>query len=263
MNLKMTLCALINKPSPLLANCELVFLEHQEINFDLALKQHEGYCKAFQKCGVEVEVLNANPNSPDSVFVEDCAVVLDEIAVIASMGTSSRSLETSSIEYVLSRHRKIAKIMTPAKLEGGDVLRIDRKLFAGLSSRTNLAGIQALSQIVTPVEYEVIPVQVNGCLHLKTGVTALDNDTVLINRGWIAITPFENFHVIDVSEREPFAANALPIEDNILMNAASLRTIDKVQSLGYDVTPVAISEFAKAEAGLTCMSLIFKNSQPD
>ncbi len=253
--------ALTHKPTPQITQCELTFLERTPINYERALSQHENYCHALKHCGLKVEVLNVNPASPDAVFVEDCALVLDEIAVIASMGSASRQAEISAMARILSSHRELVHLKPPAQLEGGDVLQINKRLYVGLSSRTNFEGIEALRRLVQPFGYEVFSVKVKECLHLKTGVTALDAETLLANRKWIDLAPFADFEIIDVAEDEPFGANALPIGKSILMSASMPLTIERVQNHGFEVLPIDISEFAKAEAGLTCMSLIF-NAAP-
>jgi len=212
---------------------------------------------------VSVEVLDGNLDLPDSVFVEDTAVVLDELAVLTPMGAPSRRGESALIAAELSRHRRVERIEeVAAKLEGGDVLRVGRRLFVGLGTRTDEAGASALREIVSPHGYEVITLCVPGCLHLKTGCTALDNRTILINEAFINearvdTAPFASFRRIPVAPDEPFAANVLRLGEAICMHAGFPATRRLIEEAGYDVKTVDIGEFLKAEAGLTCMSLVF------
>lgn len=256
-----TIFALTHLPSPTLEACWLTYLDRQPIDSNKALMQHREYCEALRDCGAEVRTLSVNAFLPDSAFIEDCAVVLDELAVITSMGTQARREELAGIEPEVAHLRPIKRISLPATLEGGDVLQVGKKLYVGLSPRTNTLGIQALSKIVGPLGYQVIPVEVHGCLHLKTGCTALDNETVLINPEWVDSEPFHDFKRMPVPQGEPWGANVLRINQTLCMNAAFPETLELVQKAGYAVRPVDISEFLKAEAGLTCLSLLFYGYQ--
>ena len=254
------LTALTHRPSPALNQCELTFLSSQPIDIDQANRQHAAYCDLLRQCGVEVITLDKNLALPDSVFVEDTALVLDEIAIMTSMGAASRRAETAVIETELAQFRPIARLSLPAQMEGGDILRVGQRLYVGLSTRTNTAGMNALAEIVAPYGYEVIGVSVTGCLHLKTGCTALDDRTILLNPDWIDSAPFAEFEQLPVPEAEPFAANILRIGQVICMHAGFTQTRTLIEQRGYRLEVVDISEFLKAEAGLTCMSLIFNTS---
>jgi dimethylargininase len=256
------LTALTHIPSPHLSRCELTYLASKPIDFDKALRQHQAYVDMLQRCGVRVIVLEANRDLPDSVFVEDTALVLDEIAVMTPMGVASRQAESAAVETALAPFRPIARIRPPAKLEGGDVLRMGRHLYVGLSTRTNKAGLQALAEIVRPHGYRVSSVEVTGGLHLKTACTALDAHTVLINPAWVEAAPFEGLEQIIVPPNEPFAANILRIDGTIGMHAGFEGTRRLAEARGYRVAVADISEFLKAEAGLTCMSLLFDGAWP-
>lgn len=251
------LLAITHLPSPKLQECELTFLESETIDIEKAKEQHKNYCSMLKRCGVKVIVLDENLACPDSVFVEDPIIVFDEVAVLTSMGVESRRAESTSMGKIFSAYRDIERISLPAKIEGGDVLKVGKKIFVGESSRTNVEGIQALAAIIKPFGYVVIPVKVTGCLHLKTGVTALDDQTILINANWVDADAFESFSKVEVPDDEPFGANVLKIGDIVCMNEAFPKTIMLVKSLGYKVDSVNISEFVKAEAGLTCMSVPF------
>ncbi|MCB9077526.1 MAG: dimethylargininase [Anaerolineaceae bacterium] len=253
------LTAITHRPAPALNQCELTFLSAQVIDIDQANRQHAAYCDLLRQCGAEVITLDKNLHMPDSVFVEDTALVLDEIAIITSMGAVSRRAETAAIETELAHYRPISRLCRPAQVEGGDVLRIGHTLYVGLSTRTNAAGVKALAELVAPYGYEVIGVSVTGCLHLKTGCTALDDRTLLLNPNWIDPAPLAGFEQIPVPEAEPFAANILRIGQTICLHAGFTQTGALLDQRGYQLEVVDISEFLKAEAGLTCMSLIFNS----
>lgn len=243
-------------PSDALASCELTFVDRTPIDYSRAAAQHRAYNEALRACGVAVEVLPAAPDLPDAVFVEDTALVLDELAVLTRPASLTRQAELALIEPVLRRWRNVTRLAAPATVEGGDILRMGRTLFVGLSVRTNQAGIDGLRALVEPRGYQVVPVAVTGCLHLKTACTALDDETVLINAGWIDATPFQTFRQVPVDPAEPWGGNVLRLNGRLIMNQAFPRTLDCVVARGYDVIRLDISEFLKAEAGLTCMSLI-------
>jgi len=253
------LTVITHLPSPSLELCELTFVDQETINIQKAQKEHKDYCAMVEECGAKVIIHDENISLPDSVFVEDPIIVFDELAVLTSMGVESRRKESESMEKTFSKYRDIKRINLPAKIEGGDVLKIGRRIFVGLGARTNQQGIDALENIITPYGYEVISVEVPGCLHLKTGCTALDEKTVLINPSWVDSNTFEDFTQINVPIDEPFGANILKINETICMNKAFPKTIKLVESLGYSVKSTDITEFVKAEAGLTCMSVPFSN----
>jgi dimethylargininase len=192
------------------------------------------------------------------MFVEDPAIVLDELAVIFPLGTESRRLEAASLAEAISKFRTLRYVALPGNLEGGDILRIGRKLFVGVTKRSNAEGIRQLAAILVPHHYEVIPVPVTGCLHLKSAVTCLGRQTLLGNRAWFDAAPFSGYDWIDVDPAEPHAANALALGNTVIFPASFPRTRARVEAQGFDVTPLDISELQKAESGLTCSSLIFQ-----
>lgn len=255
--------AIVRRPAPSLSmHCELTFLARIDIAFDVLQRQHAAYREALANAGAEVIALDAIDALPDSVFVEDAAVVLDEIAILTRPGTPSREPEPDAIAGTLATQRgDIARIVAPGTLEGGDVLRIGRTLFVGLTTRTNRDGIEQLATLVKPHGYTVVPVDTPGSLHLKTACTALDDQTLLANPAWVDLAPFAGFRILAVDPDEPFAANVLPVGDARIANAAFPRTRALVEahcaSAGLRAIAVDIGEFGKAEAGLTCMSLVF------
>jgi dimethylargininase len=256
------LVAITRLPGPELARCELTHLEREPIDFARALQQHRAYQAALRATGVEIVELPADPAHPDSVFVEDTAVVLDEVAVITRPTPLSRRGETAAIESALRPFRPVAQLPEGAYLEGGDVLRIGQTLFVGLSSRTGEVGLRAIAAIVVPLGYRVVPVRVTGCLHLKSAACALDNETVLVNHQWMDVAAFDGLRLVDLPANEPWGANVLRLPAAVAMSAAYPRTIDLVRALGYSTVTLDVSELHKAESGLTCMSLIFDENEP-
>ena len=251
------LTALTRAPAPTLAQCELTFIERLPIDPVRAGQQHQAYCDALAACGARVAVLPAVAALPDSVFVEDPALVLDEVAVITAPGAASRQAEADLIAPVLAQYRPLVRIAPPATLEGGDVLAVGRTLYVGLSPRTNAAGVAALAAAVAGYGYRVIGVPVTGCLHLKTGCTALDDHTLLANPAWVDLAPFVGFRMLTVADDEPFSANVLRVNGTLLVHAGHPRAAALLAQHGYPVRRVDIGEFARAEAGLTCLSLVF------
>jgi dimethylargininase len=254
------LTAITRGVSPAIARCELSFIDRQAIDLSLARQQHEAYEVLLATLGARILSLPPEPDLADSMFVEDPAIVLDEIAIILPMGTESRRREGVSLAKELSKYRKLAHVLLPGTLEGGDVLRMGRKLFVGLTKRSNAHGIHQLAEIVKPHGYEVVSVPVTGCLHLKSAVTCIAGNTLLANRTWFDTTPFTGCDWIDVDPSEPHAANALALGGTVILPASFPCTRRRLGSLDYRVTTLDISELQKAEAGLTCSSLLFESS---
>jgi dimethylargininase len=191
------------------------------------------------------------------VFLEDTAVVLDELAVVARPGAESRRAETASVAAALGVHRSLACIQAPGTLDGGDVLRVGQRIYVGLSGRTNDEGVRQLAELLAPYGYDVAGIEVRECLHLKSAVTAVSDDRILVNPRWVDVSHFGGFGRIEVHPDEPFAANVLLVDDILLCAAAAPRTRERLASAGFAVETVDVSELAKAEAGVTCCSLIF------
>ena len=254
------LSAVVRQPATSIVNCELTYMERVPISHATALSEHAAYSLALNAAGVNVIALPALEAYPDSVFTEDVAVVLDEIAVLTRPGAVSRQGEVTEMAATLSRYRSLRALTAPATLEGGDVLRIGRRIFVGQSTRTNAEGVRQLRAIVEPLGYTVTPVAVPGALHLKTAATALDEHTLIANTGWLDLTPFAGMEVLAVPPEEPWAANVLVVGEARLINADCPRTLDLLAHAGYAVQPIELTEFAKAEAGLTCLSLVFRTA---
>ena len=249
--------AITRAPSPAIVNCELTYVEREVINYHRALEQHAEYRRVLADCGAAVSQLSAGKNMPDSVFVEDTALVLDEIAVLASMGAASRREEPVAIEEELRKYREVIPIRLPALLDGGDVVVTGRSVLVGLSSRTDGAGATAISDVVSRYGYQVRAVRVTGCLHLKSACTALPDGSLLVNPAWLSPADIEGFSAVEIEPDEPFAADVALAGEHVIAGASFPRTNAKLEKLGFSVRCVDLSEFAKAEGGVTCLSLIF------
>ena len=251
--------ALMRGVPPTLASCEITFLAREPIDLDRARDQHAAYAALLRGLGLEVIELPADPALPDCCFVEDVAVVLDEVALLAMPGAPSRRGEIPAVAAALARHRRIERVELPATLEGGDVLEMGRTLFVGRSARTNEAGIDRLRRVAEPLGYRVVAVPVTGCLHLKSAVTALDDGRVVVNSDWIDPRPLGALAAVPVASGEPAAANVLRAGGAVVVHSGFPRTGERIARLGYDVRPLDVSEFLKAEAALTCKSLLFRS----
>jgi len=254
------LTAITRAVGPAIVRCELSFIGRQPIDLAAAQEQHRAYENLLGNLGARVISLPAEPDLPDSLFVEDPAIVLDELAVILPLGTETRRREAPSLAHALAKFRKLESVSLPGTLEGGDVLRLERKLFVGLSRRSNAEGIRQLAVLLAPYHYEVIAIPVTGCLHLKSAVTSLGCNTLLANRAWFDTSPFACQEWIDVDPAEPHAANALALGGTVIYPASFPRTRARLAARGFHVTPLDISELQKAESGLTCSSLLFTNN---
>ncbi|HUA82778.1 MAG TPA: arginine deiminase family protein [Bryobacteraceae bacterium] len=244
--------------SAALARCALEYQPRIPIDIATAAAQHRDYELVLERCGLPVTSLPAHPEFPDGLFVEDPAIVLDEIAVICRMGAASRRGEGESLAEALRPFRKLESIREPATIEGGDVMRLGKTLFCGISRRTNREGARQLASMVEPFGYTVIPVEVSGCLHLKSAICPVADDTVLLNRRSIGVEAFGGLKMLDIAGEEAGAANVLRIGGKIIMPASFPRTREMLERAGFEVMTVDISELQKAEAGVTCSSLIFK-----
>lgn len=250
--------AITRSVSAALARCELTHLERSPIDVARARAQHVAYEAALRALGCRVVALPEEPTLPDSVFVEDTAVVLDEIAVLTRPGAASRRAEVASIADAVAAYRTCVRLEEPATLDGGDVLRLGRRLFVGLSSRSNPAGVAGLAAALAPFGYEVKGLELGACLHLKTAVTEAAPGVVLCNPAWLDPRVLGDVAVVEVDPAEPFAANVLALGGRVLLPAAFPRTAERLARCGLDLYPVAVDELAKAEGAVTCCSLVFR-----
>jgi dimethylargininase len=244
--------------SPNFNQCELTHLERTPIDVDLARVQHHQYEDALRELGCEVHSLPAEADLPDAVFVEDVAIVLDEVAVITRPGAASRRPEVESIAQALIPYRELCRIEAPATLDGGDVLRIGQTLYVGQSGRSNRSAAEQLRQQLAPFGYAVKGVPVGGCLHLKSAVTQIAADALLINPLWIDRRNFPNLRYVEIDSTEPYAANALLIGDAAIYPSSYPKTRKRLEARGIPLKIVDASEAIKAEGAVTCCSLIFR-----
>lgn len=248
--------AITRRASPQMAECELTHLERTPIDLARAEAQHAAYRGMLAACGVTLIDLPPLDDHPDCAFVEDVMVALPEVTLLCRPGAASRRGEVEAIMPALPDDRPVERVGAPGTIDGGDVLRIGRELFIGRSSRTNGAGIAAVAAQVRRFGYSVTAVDVPGALHLKTAVTAIADDVLLINPAWVDASAFAGRRCIEVAADEPFGANCLPVGGRLLYAAGHPATAARIEATGVRLEPVDISEFAKAEAGLTCLSVI-------
>jgi dimethylargininase len=237
-----------------IAQCELTHLGRTPIDVDHARDQHRRYEEALTDLGCELRRIPADDRYPDCVFIEDTAIVLDEVAIITRPGALTRRGEVHAVAEAMRAHRPIVTIEEPATIDGGDVLRVDRTLFVGRSLRTNDEAIGQLRRIA--VGYEVVSIPIDRALHLKSAVTRVAAGTLLLNPDWIEAEPFAKYDWIEVDPLEPFAANALLVGETILYSSAYPRTRARLEARGLRVVTVDASELASAEGGVTCCSLL-------
>jgi dimethylargininase len=250
--------AITRQVSRSIEQCELTHLEREPIDLEHARSQHAAYESCLAELGCRVRSLAAEQDLPDAVFVEDTAIVLDDLAIITRPGAPSRRPETVSVENALRPYRIIRRIEPPGTLDGGDVLRLGNTLYVGVSGRSDALGIEQLRTHVSPFRYSVAAVPVRGCLHLKSAVTQVGPDTVLINRLWVDPGHFSGMQWVDVSPEEPRGANALLIDGQVVYPDQFPRTAQRLHDAGINIRPVDVSELAKAEGGVTCCSLLVR-----
>ena len=248
--------AITRDVSPRFSECEITHIERAPIDLETARAQHHEYVLVLKRLGCEVVELPAEADLPDSVFVEDTAIVLPEVGVITRPGADSRKPETESIAQALAPLKKLVFLREPASLDGGDVLVLGKKIYVGLSTRSNQEAVDQLNTLLNEYGYSATGVMMRDCLHLKTAVTRVDEETLLINKSWIDAHHFNDFRLIEVDPEEPFAANCLPLGEAIIFPTAFPRTRAKLEAAGYRVAAVDVSELAKAEGAVTCCSLI-------
>jgi dimethylargininase len=248
--------AITREISPRFNECEITHIARVPIDLNTARLQHHEYIEALKKVGCSVVELPAEADLPDSVFVEDAAFVLPEVAVITRPGADSRKPETESIARALSPYIQLIQVQQPATIDGGDVLVLGKSIYVGLSTRSNGDALKQLNQALCDYGYQVTGVEMHDCLHLKSAVTRVDEKTLLMNRNWVDTHHFEKFDWIEVDPSEPFAANCLPIGEAIIFPTAFPNTLARLEERGYKVITVDVSELAKAEGAVTCCSLI-------
>ena len=215
--------------SPSIARAELTHLERVPIDYERAREQHEGYPALLAQPGSEVIDLPGAAAYPDCVFIEDTAIVLDDLAVITRPGAASRRGEVDVVAEALAPLRPLVHITAPATLDGGDVLVLDDRIYVGRSERSNE---EALAQLRQLTGREVIAVDLHGALHLKTAITRVSHDTLLVNRDWVDVAPFAGWTLLDVDPAEPFGANAVVLGGTVIYAFSYPRTRAKLEARG-------------------------------
>jgi len=239
------------------AECLLTFQPRDPIDVGLAREQHRAYEETLQAVGCRLERLPAEPDLPDAVFVEDAAVVLDEVGILMHPGAEARRPEVATVAARLGEYRPLLRIEPPGTMDGGDVLRVGRRIFVGRSARTNDEGIARMRALLEPYGYSVTGIPIDACLHLKSAATLVAENTLLVDSRWIDPAPFEGLDLIEADPSEHHAANALWIGDSVISPSAHARTRRRLEQAGIVVRSVDVSELAKAEGGVTCCRLIF------
>ena len=252
------LIAITRPVSPTIEQCELTNLARVPIALQRAIAQHYEYEETLKSLGVEVLRLPEEADLPDAVFVEDAAVVLDECAIITRPGADSRKPETESVAQALAPYRSLHMIQAPGTLDGGDVLVVGKHIWVGLATRSNHSAIDQMQAFLEPYGYAIHGVPISGCLHLKSAITQVAQDTLLINPAWVDQAAFAGMQFIEVDPSEPYAANALRVGETLIYQPAYPQTRLRLEAAGMHLQMVDQSELSKAEGALTCCSLIFK-----
>ena len=251
------LVALTHVPPLDMSDALRTFIDVEPIDLGRVHAQHAAYRDALTALGAEVVVLDVAREHPDAIFIEDVAVVLDEVAILTSMGAPARRSEVDAIAPVLRGYRtEVIRMGLPATLDGGDVLVVGKTILVGLTTRTNAAGVAAIATIAKRAGYRVQGVRVTGCLHLKTACTALPDGTLLVRTPHVALADVEGFPLLHVGDDEAGGANVVLVGEHVLMGAAFPRTTESIRARGFDVTTVDLSELAKAEGSATCLSIL-------
>ncbi|HSD18072.1 MAG TPA: dimethylargininase [Thermomonas sp.] len=251
--------AIIRQVSPAIADCLLSFVARDAIDVARARAQHAAYRAALETLGCEVLELPAEAAYPDSVFVEDVALAFDEVAIETRPGAVARRGEGQAVIDLLRGVRPMLRIEAPGTLDGGDVLRIGKRVFVGISARSNESGRAQLRHLLAPHGYSVEAVATRDCLHLKSAVTQVAAGTVLVNPAWVDVAPFMDYERIEVDPGEEHAANAVRVGDAVLYPDCFPKTLERLRAAGIDVTTVDVSELQKAEGAVTCCSILLRN----
>ncbi|NND60856.1 MAG: dimethylargininase [Gammaproteobacteria bacterium] len=255
------LVAITRSVSPAIGQCEITHIPREPVSFERANTQHRQYERELVELGCDIDRLPAEATLPDSVFIEDTAVVLDEVAVMTRPGAESRRAEVKAVAAVLGTYRDLLYIEAPGTLDGGDVVKLGRRLYVGGGQRSNADGIAQLRRFLRPLNYEVVAVQAHDCLHLKSAATSLDDDTLLLNPQWTDPAQFRDCNIIEIDSAEPPAANALPVNGTLVYPRAFARTRALLEQRNYRIRAVDLSELSKAEGAVTCCSLLFERGQ--
>jgi len=239
-------------------SCVKVNPPQVNINVGLAKEQHNYYCEILERLGITLIRIEADDKFPDCCFVEDTAMLFGDVAIISHMGTISRIGEEIEIKKILHTYmEKTYNIKTPATVDGGDVLKINKNVFIGLSNRTNQSAIQQIGSFISEKGYQVIPIKTEKILHLKSCCTYLGNDYVVMVPGYFDDKVFSEYKKILIPKIESYGANCLSINGRVLISEKHPATKKLIESEGFETIDVPMSEFRKGEGSLTCLSIIF------
>ena len=245
--------ALVRKPGPAFIHALSSHQQQHNIDYQRALDQHEHYIIALKQAGARVVTLETLDGFPDSPFVEDTAVIFDHEALICCMKEPSRRGEVVSVAEEIGSHRAIRRLSPPATLDGGDVLITDQTVYVGQSTRTNREAVTTLADCC---EKPTVPVPVLHGLHLKSSVSFIGENLLVIDPSSVETSPFKNFEWIEVSREERYSANCLTLGKSVILPAGFQRIADKIRAHGFQVIELEMSEFEKADGSVTCLSLI-------
>jgi dimethylargininase len=252
----MTRIAITRPVSASITRCELTYLQRVPIDLELARRQHADYERLLESLGRQILHLPLLDDHPDAVFVEDAAIALDEVAIVAPMGAVSRAGESPSVETALAQFLPVKHLTPPATLDGGDVLRVGRRVYVGISRRTNREAVEQLARVLRPYDYEVVGVSVGGALHLKSACTPIGDDALLANPDWVDLAPFAPMEIVRADPGEPWGASVLLVDETLVMAAGFPNTARRLRAAGRRVEPIDLSELRKAEGGPTCLSIL-------
>jgi dimethylargininase len=253
--------AITHSPPASLEQGERSFVGRDPIDMSKARAQHAAYCDLLRSLGCEVVTLDVNAKFADGVFVEDTALVLDELAIMTNPGAESRRGEVAGIAAALDKHRALRAIEPPGTLDGGDIVVNGRLVLVGRSQRTNAAGTDQLRQNLRGFGYVVRTVGMRDCLHLKSACCALPDGRLLVNPNWVELKDLRGFDIVEIDASEPFAADVITIGRTVISAAAHPKTAALIGTLGFDSKTIDLGEFAKAEGGVTCLSLVFEDKR--
>ena len=228
--------------------------------YEKVLEQHENYIKALRKCGVDVHILDSDENFPDSTFVEDTAIVNEKCAILTNPGAQSRKGEVQAISKVLNEkfnYEKIEKIQAPGVLDGGDVMRINKCYYIGLSSRTNEEGANQLTKILSSYGFTSQVVEMKESLHLKSGLNYIGDNCLLSIDEFKDNPLFQQYNIIQVEKDEEYAANCILVNGYLIMPKGYNKLKEKLTKSNYIIIELEMSEFKKMDGGLSCLSLRF------
>jgi dimethylargininase len=229
-----------------------------EVDFHLMIRQHEAYVQTLMDCGLNVTILDAAEEFPDSVFMEDVALLTPKVAIITWPGAVSRLGEEQMVKPVLERfYQNVEAIQSPGTIEAGDIMMIGNHFFIGISERTNPEGANQMIKILEKYGHTGSTIHFEDMLHLKTGCSYLEKKNLVVAKAFSELPEFESFNKILVDEDESYAANCIWINDNVLIPSGNPKLISQIQDIGYKVIGLDMSEFRKLDGGLSCLSLRF------